>query len=91
VGKAELFRRAYANNTRQFTRTDGKTGTLELGGEQQVIDGTNKRTITVEFHIMSNKHMSCDALLGSDAMKSLTRKYGVSYNNCLAPLSEGPA
>lgn len=50
--------------------------TIELGEGGAVIDGTNKRTITVEFHVVSIDDIACDAILGSDAMRALTQKYG---------------
>lgn len=84
-----------ANEIREFDRTDGGTGTtlgtmtvsLELCGEPgeiPVIDGTTTRAINVEFHVVSNQDMACDAMLGSNAMEDLARKYGeeaVSHDN----------
>jgi hypothetical protein len=64
------------------------TVSLELGGALPVpvIDGT--KVITVEFHVLSNEDMGCDAILGSDAMRDLTQKYGkeaVSHDNSWVP------
>ena len=84
-----------ANETRQFVRVDGQTGTtlgtktvpLELAGEPgeiPVIDGTATRAINIKFYVVSDQDMECDAMLGSDAMADLAQKYGeeaVSHDN----------